>query len=358
MEPLKIEKRKDQHIDIILHKDVSHGKKTTGLENIKIEGFEEIELDYSTLPEISLNSVDVSTDFLGKKFSAPLIVSGMVGGIERATGINKRIASVVQKIGIGMGVGSQRPMLKNANAKDTYFVRDVAPDIFLAGNIGAAQLKEYSLEEIEKMLENIQADALAIHINAAQEAVQVEGDTDFTGCLDAIDVVSRNLSKPVYVKEVGHGISYEVAKMLDKTNIRAIDVQGVGGTSWTAVESLRGNSEIGKTFWNFGIPTAVSVYACRKAFKGKIIASGGIRTGLDIVKSIVLGADLGGLASPIIKADNAGGEQEIEKALNKIIKEIKIACYLLGCKNIKELKKKKPVITGKTKEWIEQIVIV
>ena len=355
MDSLKIEKRKGEHIDIILHKDVSHGKKTTSLEDVLIEGFEDIELNYSALPEISLEEVDVATEFLGKKFSAPLIVSGMVGGIERARQINKNIAKAVQEVGIGMGIGSQRPMLKNPEVKDTYFVRDVAPDVFLAGNIGVSQLKNYDISVIEKMLEDIQADALSIHINAAQEAVQLEGDTDFTVCLDAIDIVSRELSKPVYVKEVGHGFSYDVAKRLAKTNIKAIDVHGVGGTSWTAVESLRGNPEIGKTFWNFGIPTAVSIHACRKAFKGKIIASGGIRNWLDVVKSLVLGADMAGFAAPAIKADNVGGEKEVEKFLNRMIKETKIACYLLGCTNIKELKKKKPIITGKTKEWIEYL---
>lgn len=350
-----LKKRKGEHIDIILHKNVSHGKKSTGLEEVFIGGFEDIELNYSTLPEISLDSVDISTEFLGKKFSAPIIVSGMVGGIERAKGINRRIAQAVQNLGLGMGVGSQRAMLKNPEVKDTYFVRDIATDIFLAGNIGIAQLKEYDLETIEQMLEDIQADALAIHINAAQEAVQLEGDTDFTGGIESIDYVSRKLSKPVYVKEVGHGFSYEVAKKLAKTKIKAIDVQGVGGTSWTAVESLRGNPEVGKTFWNFGIPTAVSVFACRKAFKGKIIASGGIRTGLDVVRAIVLGADLAGFAAPIIKADSIGGVTEIEKFLKKTIKEIKITAYLLGCKKLTGLKKKKPIITGKTKEWIDQL---
>ncbi len=339
-------KRKSDHIDIVLNKDVNH-KKTTGLENI--------ELNYCSLPEIDLDDVNISTEFLGKSLSAPIIISGMVGGIEKAKNINKRIAVSAQNVGIGMGLGSQRSMLKDSKLKSTYIVKDVAPDILLIGNIGIIQLKKYELETIEKMIEDVQADALAIHINAAQEAIQPEGDTNFSDCISIIDEISRELSKPVYVKEVGNGISYEVAKELAKTKIKAIDVQGVGGTSWTAIEGIRGDFEIGKTFWDFGIPTAISIYSCRKAFKGKIIASGGIRTGLDIVKSIILGADLGGFATPIIKIDNFGGVKEIEKFLNRIIREIKISCYLLGCKNIKELKNITPIITGETKKWIEEI---
>ena len=347
--------RKKDHIDIVLKKNVSHGKKTSGLEDVTVKGFEDVELNYSTLPEMDLDEVNLSTTFLKKKFSAPVFVSGMVGGIERAKGINKRVARALQNLELGMGVGSQRAMIKNPKTRNTYDVRDVAPDIFVSGNVGVAQLKEYDIDVLENMVADIGADALAIHVNAAQEAVQPEGDVDFSGLIKEINRVSKKLSKPVYVKEVGHGFSLDVAKKLAKTSIKAIDVQGVGGTSWTAIEGFRGNPEIAKTYWNFGIPTAVSVYACRKAFKGQIIASGGIRNGLDIVKGIILGADLGGLASPIIKADARGGTTAVEKELEKIIHEIKIGCYLLGCKNIKQLKKKKPVIVGKTRDWIEQV---
>ena len=191
-------KRKDDHIRIALSENVSHGKKTTGLENVFIDGFEDVELRYKTLPEMNKDRVETATRFLGKPFSAPLMVSGMVGGTEKATQINKDIAKAVQSLGLGLGVGSQRAMVENPALTSTYFVRDVAPTVFLAGNIGVYQLKKYSLDQIEKMLEAISADALAVHLNAAQEAVQKEGDTDFSGCIDAINEISRNLSKPVY----------------------------------------------------------------------------------------------------------------------------------------------------------------
>jgi isopentenyl-diphosphate delta-isomerase len=347
-------KRKDEHIDIALHQNVSHGRKTTGLEDVHIEGFEGVELDYRTLPEMALSEVDIATKFLGKRFSAPLMVSGMVGGTEKATPINRNVAQAAEALHLGLGVGSQRAMIEKPELAATYMVRDIAPTCFLAGNIGVFQLKKYSVEQLEEMLEKIGADALAIHLNAAQEAVQKEGDTDFSGCVAAIDHVAKELSKPVYVKEVGHGIGTAVAKRLSKTRIVAIDVQGVGGTSWTAIEGLRGNPDVGKTYWNFGVPTAVSIVLVRKVFKGPIIASGGIRNGLDVAKSLVLGADLAGFAIPALQAQNAGGSDAVKKRLETVVQEIRIACYLLGCKNLKGLKKQKPILTGKTRDWVEQ----
>ncbi len=328
-----ISKRKEEHIEIALKENVSFREKTTELERIKLE--------YNCLPDISLEEVDTSTEFLGKKFSAPLMVSAITGGIPRAKKINKDIAKACQKLGVGFGLGSQRAMLEKPELKETYMVRDVAPDIFLAGNIGASQLKDYSIEQLEEALEEVKADALAIHLNAAQEALQPGGTPDFRGALEKINEVSKNLSKPVYVKEVGHGIGWIVAKKLSKTGIKAIDVQGAGGTSWAGIESLRGNRGIGKTFWDIGIPTAVSIFECRKEFKGPIIASGGIRSGLDVVKGIILGADLGGIALPVLKAQAKAGEKGVGKYLQRIIDEIRIAMFLLNAKKIADLKKKK-----------------
>ncbi|MDO8624461.1 MAG: type 2 isopentenyl-diphosphate Delta-isomerase, partial [Candidatus Diapherotrites archaeon] len=270
--------------------------------------------------------------------------------------INKNVAKAVEELHLGLGVGSQRAMIEKPDLAPTYMVRDVAPSCFLAGNIGVYQLKNYETGQLEEMLSLIGADALAVHLNAAQEAVQKEGDTDFSDCVAAIDRVARKLSVPVYVKEVGHGISLEVAKKLSKTAIAAIDVQGVGGTSWTAIEGLRGNPEVGKTFWNFGIPTAVSIVLVKKAFKGPVIASGGIRNGLDVAKSLVLGADLASMAIPALQAQNTGGSDGVKKRLGTVLEEVRIACYLLGCKNLAELKKQKPILTGKTRDWLEQIL--
>jgi len=330
--------RKTEHLKIACNEKVEFREKTTGLEKI---GFKGIDLEYKTLPEINKKEIDLETSFLGKEFKAPVFVEAITGGCEEAGKINKDIAGACEELGLGMCLGSIRAMIENHSLEETYFVRDKAPNIFLAGNIGAGQTTKFSVEQIENALQELRADALAIHLNAAQEALQKEGDTDFKGTLKAIEKISEKLKMPVYVKEVGHGISQGVAKELAKTNIKAIDVAGAGGTSWTGIDSLRGNKELGETFWDYGIPTAESIVQCRKEFKGQIIASGGIRTGLDIAKAIALGADLGGMALPVLKAQQTGGKEGVKKYLQKVIEELKIAMFLSGAKNIAELKKVK-----------------
>lgn len=338
------EKRKMDHLKIALEKKVEH--------NLKLCSFEEVMLEYDALPEMKLQEVNLKTEFLGKKFEWPLMVSAITGGTKEAEKINKEIASACEKYGIGFGLGSQRAMLENEKLCETFYVRDVAPNIFIAGNIGVSQLKEYSVQEIQKMLKDVGADALAVHLNPEQEAIQLEGTPDFTEGIKGIERLARKLSQPVYVKGVGHGISKETARKLKNTGIKAIDVQGAGGTSWTAIEALRGN-EKGKVFWNFGIPTPVSVLMCKKQFDGKIIASGGIRNGLDCVKGIVLGADLAGIALPALKARQKG-KKHLEKYLENFLEEIRIASFLVGAKNLGELKKKKYYLLGNTYKWIKQ----
>ncbi len=329
---MKTGKRKLEHLEICLKKNVQFRRKTTGLEWV--------DLNYECLPEISLKEVNLSTDFLGKKFSAPLMVSALTGGTARAKKINRDIARACQSLGIGMGLGSQRAMLENPKLAETYCVRDIAPGILLAGNIGVAQLKEYSAKQIAKAMMEVEADALCVHVNAAQEAMQFEGDTDFRGGIAAINKMSGLLKKPVIVKETGHGISGSIAEKLAKTGVAAIDVQGAGGTSWIGIDSLRGKSELGEVFWDFGIPTAVSIVECRNAFKGKIIGSGGIRTGIDVAKALLLGADLCAIGLPVLRAQQNGGSRGVEKYLRRIIEETRTAFYLAGAKSIKDLKKK------------------
>lgn len=333
--------RKLEHIKICLGQNVQFNKKTTGFERI---GFGNVDLGYKALPEMNKKDIDLGTKFLGKKFNAPLMVNAMTGGVKEAGKINRDIAKACEALGMGMGVGSQRAMLEDNKVSFTYKVRDVAPNIFLAGNIGVLQLGEYSAKEIKWILDEIGADALAIHINAAQEALQKDGGTNFKNSLKRINEISKSVKKPVYVKEVGHGISGEVAKMLSKTEIKAIDVAGAGGTSWIGVDSLRGNKEKGEIFWNFGIPTLQSLLEVKKNFKGQIIASGGIRNGLDMAKAIVLGADMCGIALPVLEAQKQGGSTAVKKYLEKRIDELRIAMFLVGAKNLKELKKKKSFI--------------
>ena len=341
--------RKDEHIKICLEEDVQFRKKTACFDDV---GFGGIDLRYKSLPETSKSEISLETEFLGKTFSAPLMVSGMTGGTEKGENINRDIAKACQELGIGMGLGSQRAMLENRELSHTYKVRDVAPDIFLAGNIGVLQLGEYSVEDLEWMLEKVGADALAIHINAAQEAVQKDGGSDFKGGVEKIRKVAGALGKPVYVKEVGHGISMEVAKLLSATEIKAIDVGGAGGTSWVGVESFRGNKEKGELFWDIGIPTPVSILKVRKVFNGKIIASGGIRSGLDVVKSLILGADIGEIALPVLKAQDTAGSKGVKEYLEEKIEEIRTSMFLAGANDVKELKEKKVVLGPKIEEWL------
>jgi len=345
---MPIEDRKTEHLRICRDRNVQFREKRTGMENVAFKG---VELEYKTLPEINRSEIDLSTEFFGKRFSAPLMVSGMTGGAEEARAINRDIAKAVQGLGLGMGVGSQRAMLEKPELARTYELRDVAPSIFLAGNIGIANLHLYSVERLDEGLERIGADALAIHVNALQEAVQPEGDTDFRGCLKEIKRVAKGMKKPVYVKEVGHGISAGVAKSLGRTGIKAIDVQGAGGTSWVGVEALRegANHELGEVFWDEGIPTVDSILNVKKFFKGKVIASGGIRSGLDIAKAIALGADLAGIALPVFKVQQVSGSAGVKKYLEQRILELKTAMFVCGAKNVKELKKQKIVFKNDCK---------
>ncbi|MFQ5892356.1 MAG: type 2 isopentenyl-diphosphate Delta-isomerase [Candidatus Methanofastidiosia archaeon] len=339
-------KRKSEHLRICLSRDVSFREKGTG--------FDEVELIYDTLPELEKSEIVLECKFLSKRFKAPLMVSAMSGGTERAEELNRDVATACQSLGIGMGLGSQRVMMENSKSREGFMIRKHAPDIFIAGNLGVSQLKEYSTSEIEEMLSSVGVDALAIHSNAAQEAVQPEGTTDFRDCLREIERVSQELEKPCYLKEVGHGISLEVAKRLSLTKIRAIDVQGAGGTSWVAVETLRTSFWAGETFWDFGIPTVCSILECRKAFKGKLIASGGVRNGLDVVKALVLGADLASIALPVLIAQDTGGSLKVEDYLRRIIEEIRIGMFLIGAREISELKNKNYLLFGRTREWVEQ----
>jgi len=247
-------------------------------------------------------------------------------------------------------------MIQQPSLMETYFVRDVAPDIFLAGNIGAAQLKQFSCEEVNEALNAIGADALAIHVNAAQEAVQLDGDVDFTGLIAKIAEYSEEIKVPVYVKEVGHGISFEVAQALKETKIKAIDVQGAGGTSWTAVDALRHKDGFGLIFRDFGIPTAVSLMETKSALVGtdkKVIASGGIRNGLEAVKALVLGADLCGNALPLLKVQQKNGVGGVRDYLLNFKKEMEITSFLIGCKDLTEIHSEKPVLFGKLREWLK-----
>ena len=295
-------KRKADHIKICLEQKAQAKKATSG--------FEDVQLVNRALPEVDKQKINLSVSFLGKKFSAPLIVGAMTGGTEEATQINASIAEAVEKLGLGMGVGSQRAAIEDQKLEKTYKIaRKKAPNAFLIANIGGVQLVHgYSLKEVKKAVEMIDADAVAVHLNAVQEALQPEGQTNFKGVLAKIKEIAGELDKPVIVKETGCGISAEDAKALEEAGVKAIDVGGVGGTSFAAVEYYRSTN--GKTtdeaFWDWGIPTAVSLIEATQTVKIPVIASGGVRSGLDIAKSLALNANLASVCQPVLKPQLKG----------------------------------------------------
>lgn len=320
--------RKDEHIRICLEKNV---------EFVKSNGFEHVELEHRALPEIDRDDIDLKTKFLGKRFEYPLFIEAMTGGTKQAERINKNLAKAAESLGIGMGVGSQRAMLEDPKLVKTYFVRDVAPDIFLLGNIGVAQLPQYDIDKIISLVDSIEADGLAIHLNPAQELVQKEGDRSWKNLLKEIGYVCKKAKFPVVAKEVGFGISGGISKQLVKSGVKAIDVAGAGGTSWVKVDSYRTEGDFSH-IEEWGIPTAEALRDVVKSVKIPVIASGGIRNGNEVAKAIAMGASLAGFALPLLKPATESSES-VKKHLEKMISQLKDVMFLVGAKNIKELRK-------------------
>ncbi len=329
------EERKGEHLEIALRGEIDFEGVSTGLERYRFE--------HCALPEIDLESVDPSTHLFGKYLSAPILISSMVGGIEAAGHINRNLAKAAQSLELAFAVGSQRCAIENPDTAETYRVREVAPEIPLFANLGAAQLNcGYGVEECRRAVEMIDADGLILHLNPLQEALQSGGNTDFSGLKWRIEQVCRELALPVIVKEVGCGISGRVARSLVESGVSAIDVAGAGGTSWSRVEGQRAGSEflknLAEAFGTWGIPTAECIVGARRAAPDvTLIASGGVRGGLDVAKSIALGADLAGMAAPLIRAADLSLEAVLE-LLRKIIQELRIAMFCAGCQGLQELR--------------------
>lgn len=325
------EERKQDHINICLKNDVEFNKSNE---------FEEFTLDHRSVPEISLEEISMDNEFLGREIKYPLFINAMTGGADRAERINKNLAEAAQSLGIGMGVGSQRAMIEKPELTYTYQVRDVASDIFLMGNLGLPQLvRNYGPKEAKKAVESIDADALAVHLNPLQESIQPNGDTDFRKGLESIEEL-KDLEFPVIAKETGSGISQESARLLENAGIDAIDIAGAGGASWSAVEYYRAtgeNKRLAKKFWNWGIPTAYSLLECSDT-ESPLIASGGIRSGIEVAKSIAMGAEAVGIALPLLEPAMKGSK-EVEDKLEQIISELRTTMFLVGAESIEELKK-------------------
>lgn len=347
------EKRKADHIKICLNEKAQARKATAG--------FEDVQFIHRALPEIDKHKIDLSTTFFGHKFSAPLIIGAMTGGTAEATLINAAIAEAVETLQLGMGVGSQRAAIENQKLEKTFAIaRKKAPTAFLIANIGGIQLVHgCGVKEVKKAVEMIDADAVAVHLNALHEAVQPEGQTNFKGVLAKIGEIAGELDKPVIVKETGAGIAAEDAKRLEKAGVKAIDVGGTGGTSFAAVEYYRTRGQenslqhfLGDAFWDWGIPTVVSLAEITQTVRIPVIASGGVRTGKDVAKVLALNACLASVSQPALQAA-VKGVKDTENMLSLLIEELRNVMFLVGAKKVENLAKTPVVVTGKTAEWLK-----
>jgi isopentenyl-diphosphate delta-isomerase len=333
--PSEIENRKSEHLRVCIEKDVEFQQLTSGLEKYRFT--------HCCLPELDRSDIELGTTFLGKSLKAPILISSMTGGTELAHLVNTRLATVAQRYGLAMGVGSQRIALEQPELAPTFAVRSLAPDILLLANLGAVQLNYgCGLEDCLKLVELLEADALILHLNPLQEWVQSGGDSNFKGLLAKIQQICAQLPVPVIAKEVGNGISAVMAKQLIEAGVAAIDVAGAGGTSWAKVESQRAKDNrqrhLGQVFADWGLPTAECITAIRSMNSTiPLIASGGLKNGLDLAKSIALGADLGGLARPFLVAA-IESEAAVDELVKFLIAELEIVLFCTGNPNLSALK--------------------
>lgn len=329
------EQRKADHIRINLEEDVAFKRLSSG--------FDDYFFMHRALPELNLTAVDTTTSLFGKTLHTPLLISSMTGGTAEARRINRILAEAAREAGLAMGLGSMRAAIEDASLEETYEVRDLAPDIPLFANLGAVQLNYgYGVSECLRAVEMVEADALILHFNALQEAVQPEGDGDFSGLLDKVAQICAAMPVPVIAKEVGWGFAEDTARQLAEAGIAAIDVAGAGGTSWSQVEMYRAPTprlaRVAGAFIDWGIPTSTSIRYCRQgAPQLPIIASGGIRNGIDVAKSIALGASAAGLAGEFLRAADKGGVADVVELAETITDELRVAMFVSGAANLTQL---------------------
>ncbi len=329
------ESRKLDHILINLEQDVQFPRLTTGLERYRFM--------HQALPELNLHDIDTSVTVFEKLLLAPILISSMTGGTDMARAINRNLAQAAQRHGIAMGLGSQRAAIEDDGLADSYAIRDIAPDILLFANVGAVQLNYgYGLDQCRRAVEMVGADALILHLNVLQEAVQAEGDINFAGLLGKVEAVCAQLEVPVIAKEVGWGFSKQAVRALAEAGVSAIDVAGAGGTSWSEVEYHRAPSafhaRVARSFADWGIPTADAIqYACVAAPELPVFASGGLRDGIDIAKCLALGADLAGLASPFLRAASQSAEA-VDELIRELIAQLRVAMLCTASRDITALR--------------------
>ena len=328
-----IRQRKNDHLRIGLEEDATSSLST---------GLERLQFVHQALPEINLEDVSTTQQVFERQLRTPLIIASMTGGTKLATEFNWRLAEAAQATGVGMGIGSQRAAIEDASASKTFQVRHLAPDILLIANLGAVQLNYgYGVMECQRAVDMIQADALALHLNPLQEACQIEGDTRFAGLLSKNENICEHLQVPVIVKEVGWGISERVARQLASAGVAAIDVAGAGGTSWSQVEMFRAESEsqaqVAAAFRDWGIPTAETIRQARRGAAGTmILASGGLRSGIDLAKCLALGATVGSMAGPLLTAA-ADSTERVVSCIERVTQELRLCMFATGSTNVADL---------------------
>lgn len=350
--------RKGEHLSVITSRDVLSRTPP---------GWDDIRLVHCALPEVDLAEVDTGVDLLGRRLRLPLVIASMTGGHPAALAVNRVLAQAAAAYGIAMGVGSQRAALRDPSLRHTYaVVRQEAPEAFIIGNIGAPQLVEQdgtpplTLDEVREIVGMVEADALAVHLNYLEEAVMTEGDRRARGSRDAIARLAAELKVPIVAKETGAGLSAEVALTLRDAGVRALDVGGLGGTTFAAVEGARAEASgdlrgkrLGEAFREWGIPTAISVVQARSAGL-PVIATGGVRTGLDAARAIALGATMVGVARPLLLAA-LDGYDAVASWIEQFAAELRTALFLTGSGSLADLQRQQPVILGETAAWLQQL---
>ena len=344
--------RKADHITLCAEDNVGFRGRSTLLECVR--------LVHDALPDMAVEDVDTSVQVLGKRLRAPLVIASMTGGTEEAGRINLELAALAEERGYGFGLGSQRAMHVRPHTGDTYRVRKAAPTALLLGNLGVVQARSMKTSEVQTLMDDVGADALCVHLNPAMELVQPGGDRDFSDGLDTIARLVQGLGIPVVVKETGCGIAPSVGRRLREAGVRHVDVSGAGGTSWVGVETIRAKAAgdeparaLGEAFWDWGVPTAASVALLAPLGFETIVATGGMATGLDVVRAIVLGATVGGIARPVLRAlRSAGGRAAAAAFLGGVEAELRAAMLLTRSRHVAALKEAPRVVVGELASWM------
>ena len=340
-------RRKHEQLELCSNDGVAFRAKSTLLE--------EVELVHDALPELALDDVDLSTQLLGKTLRAPIVISSMTGGTEETARVSRDLALVAERLGLGFGIGSQRAMAADPALAWAFDVRGVAPNVLLLGNVGLVQARSMSTRAVRELCDRIGADALCIHLNPAMELIQPGGDRDFRGGRETLARLAGELGLPLVVKETGSGLSRRVGRVVRELGIATVDVSGAGGTSWVGVETRRardGARRLGEELWDWGIPTAASV-AMLSELDLAIVATGGLRTGLDVARAIALGARAGGLAAPCLRAHKAAGVEGVASYLGDVVDALRAAHLLTGSRTPDELRRAPRVLGPTLRAWID-----